>query len=290
MSLLNKSTWKQKFQDFIDRVAPFDGNPLIQKAEHQELIGDDLGDSTIFREPSVSAINDPASDFGLDFNNADRFDIDTSGSGSVAFNITLSGLNDNETGILNITKKSGDVFGFANGLITPFNSVDGQAGVTALVFLVKNIGGNYIVSSGFTTLVDTGSIVDGAITNPKLAPFSVDSSNYVPLSVNGNAIDSEVVSSFKTTKAIPYFSYESGLDFNTVNTNRMIYVSNGTNAPFSAPVGVLTVIRETSGGENTLEDEVIQMFAGRGGGVDGVYYRLSSDGGSSWAGWLTVST
>lgn len=144
MALLNKVTWKNKFSDFINRVSPFNTFPLIQKVEHEQLVGSDLGDSVIFRQPSVQVINSPLSAISVNFDLADRFDIDTTGSGDNAFTITLSGLQGNESGIINITKKTADTFVFSNADNAVLSNFRGQNGVSSLVFRIKNVNSFFL--------------------------------------------------------------------------------------------------------------------------------------------------
>lgn len=150
MSILNRSTWKSKFADFINRVAPFDAQPRIQKSEHQSVVGTDLGDSVIFRDGTVQSITSPAAAFDVDFDDGDRFDIDTSASVTTSFTITLQNLQQNETGVLNITKKSGDTVAFANAIIAPFDSTGGQMGKTALRFFIKKVNSSYVAIVGYS--------------------------------------------------------------------------------------------------------------------------------------------
>jgi hypothetical protein len=160
----------------IDRDAPYDSLPLIQKADHQITIGDDTMDSVIVKLPTVGSVNSPAAAFNVDFDfddGRDRYDIDSTGSADDAFTITLSGLSDNQTGILNITKKSQDTFSFANGLITPFNNTEGQEGQTSIILFVKVVGSTYIVYVGYDTIISTVNIADDSVTNSKMADQSV---------------------------------------------------------------------------------------------------------------------
>lgn len=155
MAILDKPTWKQKFQDFINRIPPFDTDPLIQKVEHQELVGTDLADSTIYQIPIESAINSPSAAFNVDFAAADQYNIDTTGVGTTAFTITLQNLLGNSTGILNITKKAGDTFAFSNGTMVPVNTNDHQQDLTQLFYYVKIVGTSYVLQTG----VETGIVL-----------------------------------------------------------------------------------------------------------------------------------
>lgn len=171
MANKNREDLKTGFQSMIDRTAPYDGEPLIQKADHQITIGDDLMDSALVKLPTIGSINSPAAAFNVDFDfdgGRDRYDIDSTGSADSDFTITMAGLSDNQTGILNITKKANDTFSFANGLITPFNNTEGQIGQTSIVLFVKVVASNYIVQSGYSSIVDGNLIEDNSVSFGKL--------------------------------------------------------------------------------------------------------------------------
>jgi len=145
MAILNKATWAAKFAAFINRDAPFDGNPLIQKTEHLEVSGEDLPDSIIFKEPEVVSISSPGATFTADFATADEFTIDTSASIGSTFAVTLDGLENNRIGRLDITKKSADIFSFANGTMLPFGTIV-QTG-TSISFLIIKVGSAYFAQA-----------------------------------------------------------------------------------------------------------------------------------------------
>lgn len=149
MSKQNRATLKQKVADFINRVAPFT-DPLIQKTEDNE-IRDDFADSQIFRDSTVGTINNPSAAFGADFVTNDEYDIDTSSSIPSDFVITLSNLSNNETGKLNIIKKTTQKFSFGNAVILPYGTDDGQAGEVFLSFLIHRTGGVYYAVPMFET-------------------------------------------------------------------------------------------------------------------------------------------
>ncbi len=199
MANKNRADNKTGYQAVTDRTPPYDAEPLIQKADQQTTIGDDLMDSTIMRIPTIGAINNPSAAFNVDFDfdgGRDRYDIDTTGSADAAFTITLAGLNDNETGILNITKKSNDTFSFGNGLITPFNNTDNQAGQTSIVLFVKVVGNSYIVQIGYNYIVGNSVISDNSINASKLEDSSISTSKYEDDSITNaklaeNSVDTE---------------------------------------------------------------------------------------------------
>lgn len=139
--MANLATYLQTVFDFINRNAPFDGNPLIQKSEDLE-VRELLANSVIFKEPTTTSISSPGAAFSCDFAATDEFNIDTSGSVGSTFAVTLAGLENNRVGRLNITKKSADVFSFVNGTILPFD-LNIQVGVTSISFIVVKIGSLY---------------------------------------------------------------------------------------------------------------------------------------------------
>lgn len=161
MAILDRATWQQKFSDFINRVPPFT-DPLIQKSEHEEVVGTDLADSVIYSIATESNINAPSSSFSVDFATSDQFNIDTTSVGTTAFTITLQNLLGNNTGILNITKKTNDTFSFANGTMVPIDSTAHQSGLTRLFYYVKNVNGTYVLLTGVesaTTLPVQSAII-----------------------------------------------------------------------------------------------------------------------------------
>jgi hypothetical protein len=170
MATLNKTTWQSKFADFINRVAPFNAQPLIQKSEHLTVVGTDLGDSVIFKAGTSAAITSPAASFNADFATGDQININTSGSVDTAFTVTIQNLNTNETGVLNVTKKSGDTIAFANAVIAPVNSTEGQTGKTALKFFVKKISSDYVAIIGYDAKVPFANLATD--TRPTYGTFT----------------------------------------------------------------------------------------------------------------------
>lgn len=147
MAILNRPTFKSKVADFINRVAPFT-DPLIQKTE-DNTIRDDMADSAVFKDPEVGSIVSPVAAFNVDFTTDDQINIDTSASGATSFTVTIVGLSVNSIGKLNITKKSGDVFAFANADIYPMFSNLGQDGKTSIGFIIENDGGKFIANASY---------------------------------------------------------------------------------------------------------------------------------------------
>lgn len=176
MALLTKSEWKIKFSNFINRVSPFDVFPLIQKNEHEQLVGDDLGDSTIFREPTIQEITTPLTAFDVNFGLGDRFDVDTSANVDINFTITLQNLQGNESGVIFITKKAADTFVFSNAEVFTGADTFAQEGATSLVFLIRNIDGVFIAelkSPGLTSAFILKKPLSQSINSPS-ASFSID--------------------------------------------------------------------------------------------------------------------
>ena len=142
MAKQNKVTHKAQQQALIDRTPPYDANPLIQKTEDDEVRDQGI-DNVVYQVSTVGTIGSPAAAFACDFATNDEYNIDTSGSGSSAFSITLSNLEGNSVGKLNIIKKTGDTFVFANGTILPSNGTNGQTGLTTIAFMVVKAGATY---------------------------------------------------------------------------------------------------------------------------------------------------
>lgn len=313
MSLLNKPTWKQKWDDFINRIAPFDGNPLIQKTEHSELVGDDLSDSIIFRIQSVAAINSPAAAFDVDFNSADQFDIDSSGSASAAFTVTLIGLNTNETGILKITKKAGDTFTFANGDFAAVPDNRGQDGKTEIKILVKKITPNASINDysiiplyDYHDVILNGVAVGGqlngnwpnlnintdTITEAELANNSVGTDQIQNDSITNAMLKALIVDASKiavgaltyskTTGDIAgHFGLAADCDDATNGGVYQLKASTLNNPPSFSSSGNLTV---TVNGSDIIQTSVY-------GSTDAFdlckqAFRTSADAGASWSLWF----
>lgn len=136
MAKLNRTTYKDKVSDFINRVSPFT-NPLIQKTEDKE-VRDDAADSVYFREATEVTLNPTGSAITADFTNAEEVTINTTGAIGAAFAITLTGLeaNQNSVGKLSIVKKLGDKVTFVNASIYPFD-IDVQGGKSKIQFEIQ---------------------------------------------------------------------------------------------------------------------------------------------------------
>ena len=167
MAKQNKATFKAQQQALIDRVPPYDSNPLIQKTEDDEVRDQGI-DNQYYEVPTEASITSPSGTFNVDFDTAEVYNIDTISSIPAAFVITLQNLAGNVVGKLNITKKSGDVITFGNAEIVPSNDTSGQLGKTFIQFLIYFSGGVYkaipIFKESEWALVDTavssGDVVD----------------------------------------------------------------------------------------------------------------------------------
>jgi len=144
MAIKNRPTLKQQYDDYIDRVAPFDGNALIQKTEDKQVTNDDL-DSTLMKNDAESTINSPNSAIDLDFISVDLYTINSSGSIDTVFVLTINNLGTGQVARIAITKKSGDTYSFASGTFNQIDNLD-QTG-TSLNFYVHNVDGTLIVES-----------------------------------------------------------------------------------------------------------------------------------------------
>ena len=177
MAILNKASFKAKFNDFIDRISPFT-DPLIQKSEHKELISDDLGDSVVFSTATEASINSPAAAFNVDFLTNDSYTVDTTGVGTTAFTITLVNLDGNRTGKIRILKKSGDTFTFANAEQYPFDNTTNQSGLTEIRYIIKKTTGTNFVSIQSYDNSPAGGVLSGNYPDPA---FSTESESRLPV-------------------------------------------------------------------------------------------------------------
>lgn len=146
MARKNRPTLVQQFFDFINRNAPFDGNPLIQKTEHNQ-VENDLFDSVLTVVDSDQLINNPSSLFAVDFSAFDLYRIDSGASVDNVFTITVNGLGTGQLGRIDVTKKSNDTFNFSNASFNGINNLN-QIGLTSIQFYVLNVNDNlFVVSS-----------------------------------------------------------------------------------------------------------------------------------------------
>ncbi len=139
MAQKNRPTLKSQYSNYINRVAPFDGNALVQKTEDDQVT-QDLFDSLLNNTDSSDLINSPGAAISLDFSEFDMFRINSSGSGAAVFTITVNNLGTGQVARIHITKKSNDTFSFSNATIGQISNLK-QAGKTILVFWVHNVNG-----------------------------------------------------------------------------------------------------------------------------------------------------
>ena len=145
MALQNRETATQDSNDFINRVAPYNGNALIQKTEDEEIRAKDKN-NVVFKVPQVKAINNPAAAFNVDFGEIsnvfyDEYEIDSSSSVPTDFIITIQNLEGTSVGKLSIVKKVGQTYDFSNVvLITRDGTVD-QDGKNLLQFNLTVVNG-----------------------------------------------------------------------------------------------------------------------------------------------------
>ena len=145
MALQNRETATQDTSDFINRVAPYNGNALIQKTEDEDIRAKDKN-NVVFKVPQVKAINNPAAAFNVDFGEIsnvfyDEYEIDSSSSVPTDFIITIQNLEGNSVGKLSIVKKAGQTYDFSNVvLITRDGTVD-QDGKNLLQFNLTVVSG-----------------------------------------------------------------------------------------------------------------------------------------------------
>jgi len=147
MSIKNRPTLKTQFLNFISRLAPFDGNPLIQKTEHNQVIQDHLDSQVLKIDESVAVVT--AATMNLDASTADLFTIDTGAAGTAARTININNLETGQRVRVEITKKTGDTFTVGSSEWWPIRDGSGnieQTGLTDLSFEAWNINGAIRVS------------------------------------------------------------------------------------------------------------------------------------------------
>ena len=140
MSIKNRPTLKTQFLNFISRLAPFDGNPLIQKSEHNQVIQDHLDSQILKSDESLAVVT--AATMNLDASASDLFIIDTGAAGTAARTININNLETGQRVRVEITKKTGDTFILGSGEWYPIRDGSGnieQVGLTDLSFEAWNV-------------------------------------------------------------------------------------------------------------------------------------------------------
>lgn len=141
MAKKNRPTLKQQFNDFINRVAPFDSNPLIQKSEHLN-VESDLFDSIILKEENPFDINAPGSNIALDFDVIDSYSINSQASIDVNFTLDVTNLSGGQVGRVEVIKKTNDVFSVNGFDIANISNLSQQGNI--INFYIVNVRGNLI--------------------------------------------------------------------------------------------------------------------------------------------------
>lgn len=141
----NRTTLKSRISDFINRVSPFNGDPLIQKSEDLTIRHDVL-DNVVFKTPEVQSISAPSGTISANFSSNDQITINSIDSGVHSFAITISNLLGNQVGKISIRKSVGDVFSFTNATILPFNSTESQAGNEFISFDISVNNGSFFAT------------------------------------------------------------------------------------------------------------------------------------------------
>jgi hypothetical protein len=141
MAQFNKTSLKSLISDFINRVAPFNGNPLIQKTE-DNTIRDNVVDSMVAEIATTSSVAPLSASFNVDLAIVDEYSINIVTGAQPTVSFTLQNLNGNKVGKIRVTKSGSQIVSFANADI---NGELPQTGVTVLNFLVSIINGVYNV-------------------------------------------------------------------------------------------------------------------------------------------------
>lgn len=160
MARKNRPTLKGQYSDYIARVAPFDGNVLIQKTEDDQVT-QDLFDSLLNNTDSSDLLNSPSAAISLDFAAFDLHRINSSGSGGVSFNITINNLGTGQVARIHITKKNNDTYDFTNAIIANISNLS-QKGTT-LTFYIHNINGALVAFSNVQ--IEKSDLITGGSTD-----------------------------------------------------------------------------------------------------------------------------
>ncbi len=174
MSIKNRPTLITQFQNFINRIAPFAGDPLIQKSEHLQVITDHLQSMVLKDDESLAVAT--AGTMNLDASAADLFTIDTSGAGTASRTININNLEKGQRIRVKITKKTGDLFSVGSSTWWPIENSGGdveQDGLLDFSFEAWNIDGVLRISTLKASIISDS--------RSSTSPFDMASSNAVKI-------------------------------------------------------------------------------------------------------------
>jgi hypothetical protein len=258
MSIKNRPTLKTQFLNFISRLAPFDGNPLIQKTEHNQVIQDHLDSQILKKDDSAAVVT--AATMNLDASASDLFIIDTGAAGTAARTININNLETGQRVRVEITKKTGDTFTVPGSEWWPNTLEDGsiiQVGLTDLSFEAWNINGTIRVNLLEPMKVTNESIrlsayIDGATAAFKGFTVNEDIWTISKLGTGGYGI-------FKNAVHLTVALMESSNYAISVNSLRTSSVAPG-NVPVASDIS-RAFIYEDSGTRVSIGTEVAGSIA-----------------------------
>lgn len=241
----NTATLKTQFNNFIDRNAPFDANPLIQKTEHDQVIQDHLDSQVLKNDDSVAVVT--AATMNLDASASDLFIIDTTGDGSAAYTINVNNLETGQRVRVELTKKVGDIITVGSSEWWPNTLEDGtiiQVGLTDLSFEAWNINGFIRVSLLKPMKVTNESIrlsayIDGVTAAFKGFTVNEDIWTITKLGTGGYGV---FINAIHLTNAV----MESSNYSITVNSLRSTSAASG-NPPAAGDISRAFIYTDTSG-------------------------------------------
>lgn len=182
MAIKNLSTLKTQFQNFINRIAPFNTDSLIQKGEHDQVMQDQLDSAVWKKDSSVSVTT--AGAMNLDASANDLFIIDTSGDAGAAYTININNLETGQRVRVELTKKVADIITVTGAKWWPVTLSDGsivQTGKLNLSFEVWAVNGE--IRASLLEPTHSGISVDDALSlKVKVIPigdWDMDVDNFV---------------------------------------------------------------------------------------------------------------
>ena len=121
MAKFNRATLKTRISALINRIAPFDSDPLIQKVEDEE-VRTDVADSCQFLEADQQVLNVTTESFNVDYSSFDEVVVDLTSLGFSEFEITFQGLEtqQNKNVKLVVIKNSNQTIAFTNSRYSLF--------------------------------------------------------------------------------------------------------------------------------------------------------------------------